>query len=137
MSVDPVVARKALEDKADVESLDVLQHERRELVKKWAPLAAMFRGGNSASIDSIRKQHRALIMTQIEATDFKGSDKRPAENMLERLANASDKHIAFCDDLREKYVAYITLDNDITQINERIQSREVELRAYTAELRLQ
>jgi hypothetical protein len=137
MPGDQVVARKALETRAEVESLEELQHARRELVKKWAPLAAMFRGGNSASIDSIRKQHRALIMTQIERDEFKDAAKAPAETMLERRANASDKHIAFCDGLRQQYVEYITLDNQITEINERVQSREVEFRAYTAEMRLQ
>lgn len=134
---------KAIESRADLDSLEGLQAERRAKVKVWAPLAAKFRGAGRGD-DSKRKQHRA-IMAQTIANELyekwrnagaKGDYKAASEAMLERLANSDPRHIEFCETLDKEYIQYVLLENDITELNEKIRSREVELYAYNAESRL-
>lgn len=147
-----------LEGRAGVESLDRLHALRREKIKEFAPLAAKFRGGTGggSSSDAARKRHRALISKKIlielrEAFD-KGPKQvpskktagvmvpavfdEPSEAALERMANAHTEHIEFCDNLEKEFAKYVVLENEIDELNERIRSREVELRCYNAEINL-
>lgn len=129
---------KPLEYRAEVESLEALQAERRKILPRYAELAAKFKGGSSASADSKRKQHRALVMTRIrQSLDWKDGAKEPAENWLERMANADLEHIQFCEKLEREFTEYVLLDYQLTEIQERIRSREVELYCYKAETQLQ
>jgi hypothetical protein len=128
--------RTALEAKADVWSLDELQQKRRELLKEYAPLAAKFKGGAVAGTDAARKRHRALVAKRILIDIQQKNLKEPSEAALERMANADTEHIAYCDRLEAEYTRFIVLDNDIQEINEKIRSREVELYAYNAEIRM-
>lgn len=140
-----------LEGRAGVESLDQLLAQRRTKVREYAPLAAKFKGGSGAgsSSDSARKRHRALVAKRIlvqmeQAWNAKakpgviavGEFKPPAETALERMANADTEHIAFCEKLEADFVKFIVLENEISELNERIRSREVELRCYNAEIQL-
>lgn len=140
---------KALEHRAEVDSLEVLQHQRRQKMQEYAPLAGKFKGGATAGTDAARKRHRALVAKRI-LNDMKekwgktlkpgevvGIWKEPAETALERMANADIEHIAFCEKLESDYTRFILLENDIQEINEKIRSREVELYSYNAELRMQ
>lgn len=141
---------KPIEHRAEVDSLEALQHKRRELMKEYAPLAGKFKGGATAGTDAARKRHRALVAKRIlveqqQAWETKakpgviavGEFKPPAESALERMANADTEHIAYCDNLEKEYTRFIVLENDIQEINEKIRSREVELYSYNAELRMQ
>lgn len=125
---------KMIEGRADVDSLEALQAERRALLPRFAQLAAKFRGGNSASADTKRKQHRALVGKRILA-EWKG-DKEPSEAALERMANADVEHIAFVEALERDFTEYVLLEYKLTEIKERIESRSVELYCYNAELKL-
>lgn len=148
-SSSEVPSPKALEERAEIDSLEILQAERRKLLKDYAPLAAKFKGGATAGTDAARKRHRALVAKRILA-DMKenwgktlrpgevvGVWKEPAETALERMANADIEHIAFCEKLESDYMRFILLENDIQEVNEKIRSREVELYSYNAELRMQ
>lgn len=137
---DTVIAKKPLEDRADIESLEYLQHERALIVPRWAALGAKFKGGNGvASSDSLRKQNRAEIMCKIAQEKFgpEGLTKDRIETMLERLANADPRHIEFCENLRKDFEEFLSLDVQKTEIEERIQSRNGELFAYAKEAGLQ
>ncbi len=138
--MDRLIAKKAIEDRADIESLEYLQHERAQIVPRWAALGAKFKGGNGvASSDSLRKQNRAEIMNKIAVEKFgpEGVTKDRIESMLERLANADPRHIDFCEQLRKEFEEFLTLDVQMTEIAERIQSRNGELFAYAKEAGLQ
>jgi hypothetical protein len=123
-----------LEMRASVDSLDALQEERRKLLPRFAELAARFKGGQGASADAKRKQHRALVSKRILA-DWKG-DKPPAENSLERMANADIEHIAFCEKMEREFTEYVLLEYRLTEITEKIRNRETCLNVYNAELRM-
>ena len=124
----------ALENRASVESLESLHEERRKLLPRYAELAAKFKGGNSASADTKRKQHRALVAKRILANW--GDEKPPAETALERMANADVEHIAFCEKMEREFTEYVLLEYRITEIQERIRNRETCLNVYNAEIRL-
>lgn len=148
---------KPIEHRAEVDSLEALQHKRRELMKEYAPLAGKFKGGATAGTDAARKRHRALVAKRVLVElrqEFERGPKmvpskkttglmvpavfeEPSEAALERMANADTEHIAYCDNLEKEYTRFIVLENDIQEINEKIRSREVELYSYNAELRMQ
>lgn len=148
---------KAIEHRAEVDSLDALQHKRRTLMAEYAPLAGKFKGGATAGTDAARKRHRALVAKRVLVElrqEFEKGPKQvpskkttglmvpavfeePSETALERMANADTEHIAYCDKLEKEYTRFIVLENDIQEINEKIRSREVELYSYNAELRMQ
>lgn len=142
---------KPLEYRAEVESLESLQQQRRELMGEYAPLAAKYKGarGQGSLADSARKRHRALVMQKILVEmkqDWEakakpgviavGPFKEPSESALERMANAHTEHIEFCNKVEKEVQRYIVLENDIDEINERIESRKIELQCYNGELRL-
>jgi hypothetical protein len=129
--------QKPLEHRAEVESLDALQHRRRELLRDYAPLAAKFKGGAVAGTDAARKRHRALVGKRILVEMEQRNEKAPSEAALERMANADTEHVEFCEKLERDYMRFILLENDIQEINEKIRSREIELYSYNAELRMQ
>lgn len=129
---------KALESRAEVDSLEALQDERRQLLPRYATLAAKFKGGNSASADTKRKQHRALVMKRIRLNmELPKDGKEPSEALLERLANADLEHIAYCDTMEREFTEYVLLDYKLTEIKERIESRTVELYCYNGEMKMQ
>lgn len=136
MATSAMPEPKALEHRAEVDSLEALQHRRRALLKDYAPLAAKFKGGAVAGTDAARKRHRALVAKRLLIEMKQRGEKDPSEAALERMANADTEHIAFCDKLEADYTRFIVIENDIQEINEKIRSREVELYAYNAELRL-
>lgn len=123
-----------LENRASVESLEALHDERRQLLPRFAALAAKFKGGSSASADTKRKQHRALVAKRILATWE--SDKPPAETALERMANADVEHIEYCEKMEREFTEYVLLEFKITELAERIRNRETCLNLYNAELRM-
>lgn len=136
---------QAIEVRAEVESLESLQAKRRELIPRFAQLAAQFRGGQNASVETKRKAHRSLVMQEIAdsirqewaKSNTAGKEyKEPSESMLERMARASDRHIKYCDTLEAEYVEYVMLESEIEAIKERIRNRETCLNVYNAELRL-
>jgi chromosome segregation ATPase len=134
---------RPLENRAETYSLETLQSERRQKIKRYAELAAKFKGGQNASAETKRKEHRMIIATDILNTmrvewaknhTEKEPFKEPAEAALERMARADQRHRTFNESLEKEYVEYILLENEITEINEKIASRRTELECYKAEL---
>lgn len=147
---------KPLEGRAEVDSLESLQHQRRLLAKRYATLGAKFRGGQQALAETNRANHRALIAKLIleemraahqkeqaqlaEAAGGMVADKpfkEPSEAALERMARADERHQNFVAQVEKDHIEYITIDIQMTEITERIQSRRTELECYKAELFLQ
>ncbi len=136
VDTDGVQVLTDVEERASVDNLDELQARRRKIVAEFAPLAAQFKGGTTAGSDSARKRHRAGIMKLILVEQFK-VEKAPSEVALERMANADERHMKFCDDLEKRFAKYVVLENDIADVTEQIRNREECLRVYRAELGLQ
>lgn len=139
VDTDGVLEMTALESRAEIANLEALQAERRKLVKKYAPLAARFKGGsgNGSSSDAARKRHRAGIANLILREQFREKgEKDPSETALERMANADKRHVDFCDELELQFADFLMLENEIADINEQIRNREECLRCWRAEIGL-
>lgn len=124
--------KTALESRAAVPALVALHRRRRDIVRALAPLAALFEGGQTTSAEARRKQHRALVGTLIAGE--MGLDGEKIESKLERLANADERHISFCDDLDALRIKYFRGKTVLLEINEEIRDREESLRVYGKEV---
>lgn len=113
--------RREIEERAGVESLETLHAERRRLLAEFAPLDAQF-GNNGKGWEAARKRHRALVSAMVEA-----EQGTMAENKLERLANADNRHVTFVQDIEAKQPRWYQLKNELAEIEERIESRKAEL----------
>lgn len=139
----PQPSAKALEYRAETYSLEELQAERREIVKRLAPLELLF-GSGGDRWDATRKRHRNGVMKVIRNEMFekwqamrKGEWKEPAEGALERMANSDDRHINFVVETEARFADWMDVKTELDDVNEKIASREIELRAYAGELYLQ
>lgn len=124
----------ALESRAEVQSKEWLLAEARRINAELRPLAAMHKSnGQGTPADAARKRHRAMVSKRI-LTTFDGA--KPAENALERMANADPEHIAFCEKLEADAIRYQILAAEKEEIDYRLRARETELNCYAQELRL-
>lgn len=152
MTATAEIAATDRELRAEIPSLEALQQRRRELYKEYAPLRARFGGsrGQGSLSESIRKRHRAIMMQKIviemkqewetpskNPSIVRGQFTEPAENKLERMANAHPDHIVFCNKLEKDCTRFEVLANDIQDINEQIASRQAEIYSYNKEIGLQ
>jgi hypothetical protein len=124
--------RAELESRAGVESLEDLQEERRRLVREFASLDKLF-GNRKEGWQAQRRAHRDGIATTIER---ERPDEKMAENKLERLANADDRHSTFVANTEGQYDRWFQLRILISEVEERIESRLAEIRFAVAEARL-
>ena len=126
--------RSALEYRADTESLDGLQARRRELLKELNPLKALH--GNFGIWDAKRTQMgRALMIQARQQIEARG--EKPTEKYVEAEALGSEEYLAFIDRALADRVRFLELQNSVDEIEEKIRSRELEISAYTSEIRLQ
>lgn len=123
-----------LEARAGIESLEGLHAERREIIKRLAPLALLYGSGGDRA-DAKRKQHRAIVGELLRKELEGGADI--SQTRIEAMANSDKRHLDFCDDLDKQFIDYHHWQTAYLEINERIASREYEARYLTAELRLQ
>ncbi len=124
---------KEIESRADVASLEGLQHDRREATKKHLRLLALF--GNFGLFDVCRK---ALVEAcKVEARmRLKEAGEKITDDRVESEAYGDSKYqMALDRALEDKMECLLALD-EIDSLTERIRSREIELNAYNAELRL-
>lgn len=123
----------ALESRSDVACLEALHHERRKLYEQNAHLIARY--GSFGMHDDFRKSFVECqkLKARMELT---AGDKKATEGSVEAAAYGSDAYAAFLDNALAEKVEFLKVQNEIDEINERIQGREVALRAYVAELRL-
>lgn len=128
---DPAMEQmRALESRAEIESLEELQQERRELIDSGARLAARY--GPFGLWDNIRKQRSELAKVASRARLTEHGDK-VTEAAVEQYAYADDDYRAFLENAEREKIEWVRLDNRITEINERIRNRELSLRAFTVE----
>lgn len=136
VAYDPAVrAAKELEQRAEVDSLAALHQERRVVLQTLTKLRAEH--GSFGSWDHRRKQ-------LVESLKIKALDRDPAdppllketEKIIEAWAYSHPTYKAFLDRGAAERIEWITQENYLTEIEERIRSREIEIMAYSAETRL-
>lgn len=125
--------RLALEAKVGTDPLDALHHARRALIEQIAPLRALH--GPYGLFDDRRKQ--LLEACKIRARMALSKDgAKCTEGMVEAAAYDDAEYERLLDEGYASRIDYIRLENEITEINEKIRSRELEIVAFSAEARL-
>ncbi len=122
-----------LECRADLDSLQGLQQERRQLLREYAPLKALH--GPFGKFDFKRKA--MLEACKIRARmEMQQKGEKITESAVDALGHADPQYIAFVDEGIVAATRYIELDLAVTEIEERIRNREFSLLAFNAEAKL-
>lgn len=125
---------EALEARAGLESLDVLQARRRQIADRITALEAVH--GPGGIWDERRRSLRGVIATEIREL-LRDEGRKVTEAEIEDRSHADPRYIAFLDAGLEERIEYLTLKTKRDEITERIKNREFALLAYNAETRLQ
>lgn len=123
-----------LESRADVLSLDALQARRRALMADNARLFALY--GPFGHYDDHRKHMVEALKIQERMKLSAGREKKPTETEIDAAAYGSEQYGTFLDTALTEKVEYIRIATEITEIEEAVRSRELEISAYSRELAL-
>lgn len=123
------VRRDQIEGRAGVESIDTLLAERYELVKRAAPLAAVY--GPFGTWEARRKAVLAAANLDVRTAD------KMTEAHIDARSRCHPTYLAFLETSEREKAEWIELDNAIQSITERINRDHSLLRFATAELTLQ
>jgi hypothetical protein len=115
---------RAIESRAEVDSLGNLQYRRRQIIDAYAPLKALY--GPFGLFDDRRK--RLLESLKVRARMALAADGgKVTEGIVDATAYADPQYEKFLDDAYAAKVQYIRMENELSEIQERISSREAEL----------
>lgn len=120
------------EQRVGVAAIAMIDHLFRQVDDKMAPLSTLFRGAQNTTADSTRKQHRAWVAGEIQASR---PTEKFAEATLERLANADPRHLRYAAAIRRLEDAYNRLWRDRRALERMIAERDHRIGTYNTELR--
>ena len=129
---DTIVAR-SVESRAEVESLDALHAERRALLPEYTKLRALY--GPFGTADARRKAMVSVVAIRVRR-DLLAKNEKVTEAYLDAAAHADEQYQRHLDERDAGAARYLKLDTTVTEIEERIRSRETELNCYRAEIGL-
>lgn len=126
-------ALTALEDRSGVESLEHLHAERRLLLPEYSALRALH--GPGGKWDNRRKAmlEAMKIRARMELTKDGG---KATEAAIDAYGHADPQYVAFVDEGIAGHTRYVELETAITEIEEKIRSREICLSVYGKEISL-
>jgi hypothetical protein len=131
LSADEV---RAVEGRADVDALGDLHQRRRQLLVTLAPLKALH--GPFGLFDDRRKRMLESLKVRARSDLSASRDKKPTEGEIDATAYADPQYEAFLDEAYQAKIDYLNQATELSEIEERIRSRELELVTYAAEVRL-
>ena len=123
-----------LESRAQVESLEELHQRRRQLLTLFAPLKALH--GNFGLFDDRRKRMLESLKVRARQNLSANAEKKPTEAQIDSAAYADPQYEAFLDQAYADKIDFINQSTELSELEERIRSRELELSVYSSELRL-
>jgi hypothetical protein len=128
-----VASPRPIETRAELESLEQLHAERRTLLQTLAPLKALhgpfglFDDRRSQFLETMKVKARRELMTETGKATDEGVKAR---------ATADPAYVQFLNRGESDRIEYIRQATSLSELEERIRSREIELMAYAAEARL-
>ena len=124
---------RPVEDRAQVASLGDLQQRRRTLLTTLAPLKALH--GHNGIWDDKRKQLLEACKIRANMTLVEAGQK-VTDKLVEAMGYADPQYAAFVDDGITARIEYVTLANELTELEEQIRDRELCLLVYNSEVKL-
>ncbi len=122
-----------LESRAEIDSLEDLHQRRRALIDQNAHLIARY--GSFGLNDDFRKSFVETQKVRARMELSKG-DAKITEGRIDAEAYGSDAYAKFLDNALHEKVAYLKVQNEIDELNEKIRSRELAILAYNSEIKL-
>lgn len=123
----------ALESRAEVDSLEDLQRQRRALIEKHGRLLALH--GSFGLFDDYRKQ--AVESQKIAARmDLEKRGEKATDKTVEAEAYGSEAYQTILDNAITDKIACLLAQDEIDALNERIKNRETALYVFGQELKL-
>ena len=126
-------ALSELEARADVDSLPDLQKQRRDKIVANAKLIALH--GAFGLFDVRRKQmleaQKVVARMAFETHGVKATDSR-----VESEAYGSTAYQNLLDEALDQKIEWVTLDNELTELAEKIKNRESALYVFGQEIKL-
>jgi hypothetical protein len=124
---------REIEGRAGVDCIEGLHAARRELLQTLAPLKALY--GSFGTHDDRRKQ--LVEAMKVRAMNrAKDAGEKYTDKSVDAEAHNDPDYLAFLDRSELERIEFIQQANQLTEIEELIRSREIELQYATAELRL-
>jgi hypothetical protein len=123
----------ALESRADLDSLEDLHQRPRTLLGQLAPLKALH--GHNGVWDAKRKRLLEALKVRHRG-ELAERGVKPTDAMVDAYAHADEQYERMLDQAERDKIEYLKLDNELTEIEEKIRNREFSLLAYNAETRL-
>jgi len=122
-----------LEERADVDSLERLHEERRQLLIRLAPLKAMH--GPFGLFDAKRKQmvEAMKVKARVRLQNIGG---KVTDAIIDAEAHCDEQYTAWLDQQLTERVEYVKMDGELDRLNDLIRNREISLQVYNGELRL-
>jgi hypothetical protein len=124
---------RPIEERAEVDALGDLHQRRRTLLDQLAPLKALH--GPFGVFDDRRKQLCETLKIRARA-ELTAQGVRVTEAAVDAHAYADPQYETLLDEAVTARIEYLKLENQLSELNERIRSRELELNVYAAEVRL-
>jgi hypothetical protein len=134
--MDPLASperRAEWESKVGTDSLEELHAKRREILTELNPLKALH--GPFGLWDATRQQMTRAYMVKARIA-IQEREEKPTEKLVEAEALADPEYAEWLDRAIADRIRYLEMENALTEVTERIQSREIEFRAWAAEARL-
>lgn len=126
-------ALTALESRAEIDSLEGLHVERRQLLPEYGVLRALH--GPNGKWDAKRKALLEAKKVRARMVCQKNGEK-VTEGLIDAMAHADEQYVNFVDQGIVGATRYVELDVAVSEVEERIKGREFALLAYNAEARL-
>lgn len=123
----------ALESRADIDSLEDLHTRRRQLLPEYGALRALH--GSNGKWDAKRKQMLEAIKVRVRM-DARKREEKVTEAYIDALAHADESYDKMITESIVAATRYFELECEMSEIEERIRSRELAILAYNAEARL-
>lgn len=123
---------------ADVEAIDMLHADRRKVIKEMKHFKAWY--GAFGMYDDYRKQYLSTLIVLVKEMPEADGSKRAkpmSDKEADARAHAHPKYKEFLDRCQKDRIKYIQLDIMLTEIEERIRSRDLEIQHATRSLRLE
>ena len=123
----------ALESRAEVDALGDLHARRRLILDSLAPLKALH--GHGGLFDDKRKQFLEAMKVKARMA-LTTSGTKITEGAVDSIAYADEQYERFIDDGISARIEYITRQNELDEISERIRNRELALLCFNSEVKL-
>lgn len=127
-------ALTSLESRAETDSLEDLQLRRRQLLPEYAALRALH--GPNGKWDARRKAMLEAMKIKARMA-LKDAGEKVTEAMVDAYAHADEQYVAFLDAGEAGAIRYVVVDNEVTELQERIEGRRAAIYAFAREASLQ